>query len=334
MFDKSNLRTLLNSPRFFPFSIALIVCALTATVLGYSAWYFFGVEDIPMVRESPTLAQAPPATPQLITESAPKTPLAPAGELAVPEGVITLGGHDGQPVRKVEVAGFAIAETEVVNLHYLEFIKETGHKIPEHWLQGSYPPGTGFEPVTNIHWQDAVDYCEWLSKKLGASVRLPTEAEWELAARGSQGFKYPWGNEWDEQAAASKGRNGSVRVVKSFPKNRSPYGAYDMAGNVWEWVANITNSPDGYPVDAKGVSYRVVKGGSADEPADFISAAARATLKADTTSSYLGFRYVVIRQPNETPVKASAGSPAENPNQQDLSKATKAPVAFETTESR
>jgi toxoflavin biosynthesis protein ToxD len=334
MFDKANLGSLLNSPRFFPFSIALIVCALTATVLGYGAWYFFGVNDMPMVRESPALAQSPPVAPQLITESATKAILAPAGELAVPEGVITLVGDGGQPTRKVQVAGFAIAETEVTNLQYLEFIKETGHKAPEHWLQGSYPPGSGSEPVTNIHWQDAVDYCDWLSKKLGATVRLPTEAEWELAARGAEGFKYPWGNDWDEQAVGSKGKNGMVRVVKSFPKNRSPYGAYDMAGNVWEWIANITNSPDGYPVDSQGVSYRVVKGGSADEPADFISAAARATLKADTRSSYLGFRYVVIRQRNETPVKASAGSLAKNPNQEALSKATREPLAFQSTENR
>jgi toxoflavin biosynthesis protein ToxD len=334
MLDKLNIRSLLNNPRFFPFSIALIVCALTATVLGYSAWYFWGVNDVPMVRESPTLAELPPTASQLITETAPKVVLAPAGELPVPEGVITLGGEGGQPARKVQVEAFAIAETEVVNQQYLEFIKETGHKAPDHWLQGSYPPGTGFEPVTNVGWQDAVDYCEWLSKKIGATVRLPTEAEWELAARGAEGFKYPWGNDWDEQAVASKDKNGKVRVVKSFPKNRSPYGAYDMAGNVWEWIANISNSPDGYPVDSKGVSYRVVKGGSADEEADFISATTRATLKVDTRSHFLGFRYVVIRDKNETPVKASSGSLAENPNPDQTMKTTKESIAFQTTENR
>jgi formylglycine-generating enzyme required for sulfatase activity len=334
MHDRLNVRSLLNSPRFFPFSIALIVCALTATVLGYSAWYFFGVNDVPMARESPTLAELPPAAPELITETAPKVILAPAGELAVPAGVITLGGESGQPVRKVQLDAFSIAETEVVNLQYLEFLKETGHKAPEHWQQGVYPPGTGFEPVINVGWQDAVDYCEWLSKKIGATVRLPTEAEWELAARGGEGFKYPWGNDWDEQAVTSKERNGTVRVVKSFPKNRSPYGAYDMAGNVWEWIANVTNSPDGYPVDAKGVAYRVAKGGSADEAADFISATARATLKADTRSNYLGFRYVVIRDRDETPGRASSGSLAENPNPDQTMKTTKASIAFQTPNNR
>ena len=84
--------------------------------------------------------------------------------------------------------------------------------------------------MVNVSWRDANAFCQWLGKKLGLPVRLPTEAEWELAARGSQGNKYPWGNDWNDEAALSKKTGGKISAVKSFPINRSPFGAYRYGG--------------------------------------------------------------------------------------------------------
>ena len=159
--------------------------------------------------------------------------------------MVELGGTDSTvPAQKVAVDPFFISETEVTNHQYQEFLKETNHRAPGGWKNGDFPPGAANEPVTAVTWQDAVDYCQWLSTKVGATVRLPLEAEWELAARGPQGLKYPWGNEWDDRAAASENKHGFVHAVKSYPAGRSPCGAYDMAGNVWEWVADVRDAKE------------------------------------------------------------------------------------------
>ncbi|HEY0169909.1 MAG TPA: SUMF1/EgtB/PvdO family nonheme iron enzyme, partial [Pyrinomonadaceae bacterium] len=139
------------------------------------------------------------------------------------------------------------------------------------------------------------DYCQWLSGKLGVTVRLPVEAEWELAARGAQNLKYPWGDEWDERAAAATETGGRVRAVKSYPAGRSPYGAYDMAGNVWEWVEDEATDKEGRPKSEDGARLRVIRGGAATEPRAFVSATARYEVREDKGSARLGFRYVVVR---------------------------------------
>jgi formylglycine-generating enzyme required for sulfatase activity len=286
-------------PRFIPFLIAGIICVATAILIGGGAWYLIA-SHVPVGPErgvatvlapSPSPAQPPAAAP---AELAPAVmPLAlPKGTVEVPGGTITLG----LPPRKVVLDSFAIAETEVTNEQYREFVKETGHSAPKGWTNGEFPAGTANHPVTDVTWQDAADYCAWLSTRIGATVRLPSEVEWELAARGKELFKYPWGNEWNEQAVdfTAGSRQGQVRDVKSFEAGKSPVGAYDMAGNVWEWVDDDARDQDGKPRFENGVAWKIIKGGSAGETPDRISATARDEVLAVFADRMLGFRYVVV----------------------------------------
>ncbi|HEX8474437.1 MAG TPA: SUMF1/EgtB/PvdO family nonheme iron enzyme [Pyrinomonadaceae bacterium] len=297
--------------RLVPLTIAGLVCFILALALGYGGWYLFGTHADEPVREKSEVVETPRTQQQQVASettvaeqppAAPAVVLAPAGEIPVPGGEVTLGGEEtGQPIRRELVAPFAIAATEVINEHYREFVKETKHRAPAHWNGEEFPPGTANEPVRDVSWQDAVDYCEWLSSKIGATVRLPTEAEWELAARGAERLKYPWGNEWNPRAVASQESKGRITSVKSYPEGKSPFGAYDMAGNVWEWTADEALDENSQPKVVNGVAHRVIKGGSADEPREFITAFSRYTRAADKPSRTLGFRYVVVREAKQNP---------------------------------
>jgi len=297
--------------RFVPFLIALTVCAATAVTLGFSAWYVFGKTPATSDNKRPKVlpdsamqaaalaGSAAPANANSSKDSSSppnSSPAAPpAGTLYVAGGILELGGADSTvPAQKVNVDPFFISEIEVTNHQYQEFIKETNHRAPTGWKDGDFPLGAANEPVTGVTWQDAVDYCQWLSTKVGATARLPSEAEWEMAARGPQGLRYPWGNEWDDRAAASEKKQGFVHAVRSYPAGRSPCGAYDMAGNVWEWVADVRD-PEGKPVNVDDAANRVIKGGAANEHQALISAASRNLIPKDYAGAFLGFRYVVAR---------------------------------------
>ena len=287
--------------RLIPFVIAITFCGCVAVSLGFGAWYVFGKNPAsvatraPAVLSEPQPAAANPPTSDKAAENPAdpaKAKSPPAETLDVPSGVIEVGGGDpSTPAKKIAVDSFFIAETEVTNQQYQEFVTETNHKAPTGWKDAAFIPGSGNEPVTGITWQDAADYCDWRSTKLKMKVRLPTEAEWELAARGPQGLKYPWGNEWDDRAAPSEGNNGFVHVVKSYPVGRSSCGAYDMAGNVWEWVSDEVESDAGG--DASKAKRRIIKGGAANEQRAFVSATSRNVIPPDHSSRFLGFRYVV-----------------------------------------
>ena len=136
-------------------------------------------------------------------------------------------------VRKVHVKGFYINIYEVNNAQYKKFIKATGHSSPSHWENGTYPEGEDNYPVYNVSWYDANKYAIWTGK------RLPTEQEWEKAARGIDGRHYPWGNESPSLGVnlwPGRGKRGLPQPVGSNKNDRSPYGVYDMAGNLMEWT--------------------------------------------------------------------------------------------------
>lgn len=290
--------------RFVPFLIALTLCAVTAVTLGFSAWYLFGKNPTASkntrakVLPDSAAATEPARIPENSNSSKePNAPSAapPPGTLLVSGAMFEFGGTGSTiPAQKVAVDSFFISETEVTNHQYQEFVKETNHQAPHGWKDGVFPPGAANEPVTGVTWQDAVDYCQWLSTKTGTNVRLPLEAEWELAARGQEEFRYPWGNEWDHRAAASENKNGFVHAVKSYPAGRSPCGAYDMAGNVWEWVADVRDS-EGKTTPTEDTQNRVIKGGAANEHVALISATSRNLIPKDYVGAFLGFRYVVVK---------------------------------------
>ncbi|HVF45017.1 MAG TPA: SUMF1/EgtB/PvdO family nonheme iron enzyme [Pyrinomonadaceae bacterium] len=289
--------------RLLPLAVACVVCFAAAGLLGGGSWYLFGSRErgshepssTPVVQSTPAQSATPAAA--VATPETQPTKTAPAGELPVAGGEVVLGGGDtGVPLRREFVEPFLVAETEVTNEQYRDFLKATDHKPPEHWKGGEFPPGSALEPVAGVSWNDAVAYCKWLSREINAEVRLPTEAEWQAAARGREERKYPWGNDWDERAADSAEAGGRVRAVKSFPAGKSPSGAYDMAGNVWEWVADEWRGEDGEPKVKDGVTFYVIKGGSAKEPRSLVNVESRYGVAADKSSAALGFRYVVRRQ--------------------------------------
>lgn len=194
-------------------------------------------------------------------------PLAPEGMVYVPPGEFLIGAWGGasdeRPALMIPCGAFFIDITPVTNLDYAKFVQATDHRPPITWKTLSFPPGTGELPVTGITWQDAADYAAWAGK------RLPTEAEWEKAARGTDGRVYPWGNGWDP-AFANWGGNprfqggAAVQPVGSFPEDKSPYGCLDMAGNVKEWTASWykPHGPTDFKSEDFGEKFKVVRGGS------------------------------------------------------------------------
>jgi len=206
----------------------------------------------------------------------------PAGEFLMgnPEGK---GRDDERPQRSVHLDEFAIDQVEVTNERYMAFVKATGHRTPPNpYGTGPIQSMKGIEqlPVVQMTWYDAKAYCAWAKK------RLPTEAEWEKAARGTDGRLYPWGNDLPNTKRANFDREWedehTLHKVGSLPDGNSPYGVKDMAGNVREWVSDwydaeyYRHAPDRNPQgpDKKGV-VRSIRGGSWHSPASDITATAR-----------------------------------------------------------
>jgi formylglycine-generating enzyme required for sulfatase activity len=219
----------------------------------------------------------------------------------VPAGAFIMGSDTGDvdegPQRSVYLDAFEIDRYEVTNVQYRRFLQATGREAPERWpgrfehlLPGRdpdwrgtpfdqarpeqsrrargalYPPGEALYPVAGVNWQDATDYCAWVGK------RLPTEAQWEKAARGNDGRLYPWGDAWDARRANTReAATGYTQPVGAIPAGASPYGVLDMAGNVWEWVADWYDktyysyaperNPQGPP---SGTGERILRGGAWD----------------------------------------------------------------------
>jgi formylglycine-generating enzyme required for sulfatase activity len=193
-------------------------------VLGVAAYILFS-------RGSEQLADAPPQQPS------PAPPLAnPSGEMAlIRGGVFTMGSADGdddeRPATSMTVADFMLDRTEVTNEQYRKCVEAKQCRAPANWANGDYPPDEALLPVTYVTWADAAAYAKFAGK------RLPTEVEWEYAARGGQAANaYPWGARWEEGAANVARENASKPAPVSSFKRDQAWGVYDLAGNVSEWV--------------------------------------------------------------------------------------------------
>ena len=192
----------------------------------------------------------------------------------------------------------------------MKFVNATKTHYPEWLEQGSkYNINTGADdyykkflsnenhPIVGISWNDAKAYCDWLSREKNLTFKLPTEAQWEKAARGADGRKYPWGNnEPDGTLANFDMKNGKISPVDSYPDGASPYGLLDMAGNVWEWCNDwygddyYKNSPKDNPTGTKSGALRVIRGGSWGSDARYLRCAVRYLDRPSVRYNYLGFR--------------------------------------------
>jgi formylglycine-generating enzyme required for sulfatase activity len=164
-----------------------------------------------------------------------------------------------KPQHEVYVEAFYLDKYEVTQAQYKKFVEATGWQTPRHWERGTYPEGERDFPVVYVSWNDANAYCRWVGK------RLPKEEEWEKAARGTDARIWPWGNKFDPTLCNVEAWEGSgPKKVGSYPEGVSPYGAYDMAGNVWEWTDSWYETYPGstYTAAEFGKKFRVLRGGS------------------------------------------------------------------------
>ena len=199
------------------------------------------------------------------------------GMVFIDGGVFTMGadasdgkvgievGVDSLPRHQQHVAAFWIDRTEVTNAQYREFIHATDRKLPVDpkfpdyfsWDKGDFPAGLDRHPVVYVDWGDADAYCQWAGK------RLPTEAEWERAARGTDGRRYPWGNDFSKDLCNTmEGNLGWTAPVGSFDGDVSPDGVRDMCGNVSEWTADWYRAYPGSTLERRsfGEEYKVARG--------------------------------------------------------------------------
>lgn len=188
----------------------------------------------------------------------------PAGMIFIPAGPFLMGANSGpresRPMLRINLSAYYIDETEVTNAEYLQFVNDRRYTRPQGWVKGQYPSGRADHPVVGMSWEDAKRYCAFAGK------RLPTEKEWEKAARGASGAVYPWGNSTFSPGftiTRESGRNSTVAV--SLPtRDQSPYRVKHLAGNVREWVQDRFGPYNGNSraSNPRFGSERVVRGGS------------------------------------------------------------------------
>jgi formylglycine-generating enzyme required for sulfatase activity len=201
-------------------------------------------------------------------------------------------------VHSVNVKPFVMDKTEVTNYEYQQFVEKTGHAAPSHWVKNKPITGEELLPVTFVSHSDAVAFAKWRSERDGLNWRLPTEEEWEYAARGGdQENIYPWGNVWTEGHAITKSSGATgPKPIGSAPNDKTRWGTMDMLGNVYEWTSTKATYYPGSSEQVKGEqrSWYVVRGASfvtAQEPKP-ISATRRDWFSETTKVGVLGFRLV------------------------------------------
>ena len=249
-----------------------------------------------------------PATPFLMG-----TPERELSALARAYGGTRESYREESPQCEVCLPAFQIAKTLVTNSLYAAYVAATGTAAPAHWRGGQPPEHLGDHPVVEVNWQEAQAFCAWLSQASGRRMsnrffgsrlavggsrpvyRLPSEAEWEHAARGGDGRSFPWGNEWrPDYANTSEGGAATTTPVGAYPQAASPYGCQDMCGNVWEWTASLDrvypyNQRDGRE-QVRAAGRRILRGGCYANPHGYARCACRFRLGPLVRNAFLGFR--------------------------------------------
>jgi formylglycine-generating enzyme required for sulfatase activity len=246
--------------------------------------------------------------------------LVPAGEFKMGDN-FNEGEPREKPVHAVYVDAFYIGKFEVTNGDWKKFQADPAYDDPKLWPggrpvpkdqspywnqaanHGGGTPDSDNYPVIGVNWDAATAYCNWLTAKTGKKYRLPTEAEWEKAARGTDQRRYPWGNRIDLSYANIVGsqKYDTVKPIGSYEKGASPYGAMDMGGSVLEWCSDwysrgyYSVSPKKNPKGPEKGAYRVLRGGSFF----FEATDARASARSGAWPSFQAFRMVGFRAARE-----------------------------------
>ncbi len=235
-------------------------------------------------RTTPSPAPRPvPVPPQAVTKE--EQPKIPSGMVYVPAGDFIIGWDENDQEVKIFTESFYIDQYEVTNEDYKKFVDATGHRYPKHPLETKYdvwdgetfPLTLSKHPVVNVSWEDADAYARWKGK------RLPTEIEWEKAARGTDGRLYPWGNRFDKNNCRSaESEKKGISPIGSYPSGASPYGCFDLAGNVWEWSSTLYDNKH---------KWHLACGGSWRDGREKVNVTARSN-PINTANPVVGFRCV------------------------------------------
>jgi serine/threonine protein kinase len=270
-------------------SVLLIIAGLVIFGLGgggAAAYFIFRPKPKPPIVNKPPVETLPVVKAELVQ---------------IDGGNFQMGRNAGtpqeRPAHPIQVQSFFMDKTEVTNAEYAAFVRETNHPAPGYWSGNKPPFGQELWPVVSVSQEDANQFAAWRSKRDGAAYRLPTEEEWEFAARnGEQSDLYPWGKDWQESNVVVK--EATPAPVGSRPAGRNKWGVADLIGNVWEWTSSKVSVYPGNPatiptetrdlITIRGACY-VSDPTKVDSP---ITSAMREFIPANTKTPLLGFRLV------------------------------------------
>jgi serine/threonine-protein kinase len=218
----------------------------------------------------------------------------------IPGGAFQMGRNDSlpteEPAHELTIKPFSMDKNEVTNAEYTRFVREANYAPPQQWGSVTAPVGQELLPVSNVSYDDAVAFAEWRSKRDGVTYRLPTEEEWEYAARnGDKENLYPWGNAWAPgRAATQEAGVGKEQPVGTYPQGGNRWGVQDLIGNVWEWTSSKASLYPGSPLKLPDVQkgWIVARGGGYSSSADKVSATKRDWFAPNYKNAVLGFRLV------------------------------------------
>lgn len=212
-----------------------------------------------------------------------------------------VAGENEKPLHQLELGEYWIGKYLVTNAEYQSFVRETRHPSPQGWSGVDYPAEKGGHPVTSVTWADCLAYCRWLKEKTGKPYDLPSEAEWEKAARGMDDRIFPWGDEFDPKKLNNEegGVGGTTPVGQYSPAGDSPYEIADAAGNVWEWTRSLYKPYPYNPEDSRESpdpesGPRVLRGGSYLDDASRVRCAVRLRRNPPAYGGLFGFRVVLL----------------------------------------